>query len=603
MSDQEREQGLPAGEENEGKIPEQTESGEPGATPPPVDEAQPAEQASEAAEQTTPEVLAAEQTDEPAEQPASTPPENAPAGNSPPPQKSKTPIIIAAAAALIVVVVAVFMFSGDRTSPGEIGGVSRAGDPERYLALAMELSGLDAQGSYAQSMLEFSPFDLDRFGGGPVEHRFALRIDELYDAWGPSELMGAHGELRLGINEGMGSALLGLDVGMGGFAFNNNQIYLSSDLVALSVPDLYTRHEFVSFNPQTVLRDLAGSEIGEMLGITQADLAEVEAIMPIITSLGELFNLSAMESFMDEYYQMIFEMSDKLMTGDFLDEGDVEITVDGRTFTAAKLGYHIPEDVMAEFMSEFMEMYINLMRDYMGGFIELVAEMDPWLTADMIWDEMFGAMDAIRFPGGITHFAYVDLETNLVRRMDIPNMTIFVDDGWGGETVEMDMIIEMRGERRVYDEIHYLIVMSDGYDEFDFEILMQTPPGGPYLFTMEMDMGADGRGSFDMGFDPSAGEDNIWLNFTFADDWSDGEFGLVGTVVDESDSFTIENGRMTMSEGGNRVFAIGFEYGLRSVSAEDVQIDRDAAVSIFDLDLGQLQQDLMAAIMRMAMMM
>ena len=526
-------------------------------------------------------------------------------GLATPPKRSKAPIIVAAAAALVIIVAAVVIFSGGGSRPGVIDGVSRTDNPEAYLQKSLALSGLDAQGSYMEAMIEFSPFNLERFSGRPVEHRLAVNVDELYDFWGPSEFMGANGEIRIAVDEEAGNALMGVDIGMSGLTFKDNQLFISEDMIALSIPDLYTRHQYISINPGTFFRDWAGSELGAMFPLSPSDIAEFESMLPMLTSMVELFDASAMEAFMEAYYAQIVKMSDALMTsGTFLDEGDVEITVSDRTFTAAKLGYHVSEEAMNALMQEFMEMYVEMMRAYMGGFINAVAELDGSITTDEIWDELLAAMDSIRFPDGITHYYYVDLETNLIRRMDIPNMTMLADDGFGGQhESSMDMVIELRGEQRVYDAAHYFITLTDDYDTYPIEMSMYMPEGGPYTFFMNMDMGSDGVSTLNMGYDPAAAENNLWFVLASEDQWTNGEFDIRGTVSNETDLFTIEDGRMVFAESGNRVFALGFEYGLRNVSPEEVTIDRSQAADLFSLDINQLQQDLFAAMMRMSMMM
>jgi len=515
-------------------------------------------------------------------------------------KKSKTPAIVAVVAVIAIAVGAVFMFMGGRDDPGVIGGVSRETDPEQYFHLAMQRSGLDAQGSGTMlgQHMDFSAFDLGRFSGRPVEHRLSLSIDEAYDFWGgPSPAMGAHGVLSFLMDETAGNFLLNLDVGLAGLSFNDNQLFISDDIVALSVPELYTRHRYLSVNPDTFIRDWNASEFGAEFPI---DPFEVGAAMGLVGGFADMFNFAAMEEFIENYMQQFIDMSDRLMkSGEFLDEGEVTITVGDITYNTAKMGYHIPEEIMNEFINEFMDIYFELLREFMGGFVGMIAQMDG-MTADQLWNEMFGVMGDITFPGGVTYFAYIDIETNLVRRMDIVDMTISMNTPWGVEEMTMDMIIEYRGERNVYDIMYSFTTMTDPFGvTSEMEMRIYTPVGGPYVFYMRM---VDETANFtlvEMGYAPALSEDNIWLTMKVVNFWSDIDFDLRGSVVSSGNEFAIQDGSMTVLEDGETLLVVSFDYSVRNVSAQEVDIDRDEAVDLFSLDFYQLQMDLAMALVRL----
>jgi len=518
-----------------------------------------------------------------------------------PPKKRLNTRIIAVLVAILVIAGSMSLFSGCRPA-----GASRTSEPEQFLQESIERSGLDAQGGFMQAQMNFSPFDFERFSGIPVEHSFSLTLDELAPFLGLSDMVGAHAALKFLIDQEAGNYLLNLDAGMGGFAFRNNRLFISEDMVALSVPDLYTRHTYLYVNPATFIRDLNASGFGEMLPIDLSQ-AELNMILGMINAYAEMLSgMYDIDALMEsEDFQRMMEMSGELFmnTGDFLDEGDMEITVGDETFNVAKLGYYITEEAMDKFISEFMAVYVNLIRDHMSGFIDMMAQLDPTMSADDMWDEMFAAMDSIRFPGGLTVFYYVDLETRLVRRSSLPGMTMFVDDGWGGTEMTVDLIMEYRGERRVWDATYYFITMTEGRmgETAEMEIRMYMPDGGPYAFYMEMGMGRDGTMVFDMGYDPGEDEDNVWFLMNVRDRRTNASIEMRGNAADTAEKFVINDGRMTVRVSGVRLLAVGFEYGLREVSPEDVEIDRSQAVNFFSLDMNQLLVDFMMARLRLAM--
>ena len=512
---------------------------------------------------------------------------------------------LCAAVAVVIALTAIFTgCGGDTTSArtGYIGNISRETQAEQYFLASMELSGLDAEGELAQWYMDFSPINFSRFAGVPVEHSFSLSIDELYDNFGrPNELMGASGELSLLIDQAAGNALLSFDAGMGGLNFRNNRLFISQDMIALSLPDLYARHEFISVNPQTLLQDWSDSELGMMFPISPEDIAEINEVLPALNAMMELFSGERMGQLMSAYMENVMAMSGEIMTaGDFLDRGDTQITVADVTYNVAQLGYHIPEDILAGFMSDFWAMYRALLTEYMGGFFDVIAQLDPTVSADDIWDEIFSAMEMIRFPHGLTHYAFIDLETGLVRRMDIPNLVMSVDDGWGEVEVNMDISIELRGERRVWDVMYYFITVNAEGEEAEVEMRVYVPDGGPYVFYMIVDSD-DGAMTLQMGYDPGRADDNIWLTVDMDTGFEAVEFEIIGSASESGDAFALRDGRITATSDNNQVFAASFAYGLRVASPEEVTIDRSAAVSLFDLNMEQLMGDIMAAAIRFMM--
>jgi len=517
------------------------------------------------------------------------------------PKKKINTRIIAVLIAVLVIAGSMSLFSG--CGPSAPAGASRASAPEQFLQESIERSGLDAQGGFMQAQMNFSPFDFERFSGVPVEHSFSFTVDEFSEF---SDAVGFNAALKFLMDREAGNYLLNMDAGMGGFAFRNNRLFISEDMVALSVPDLYARHTYLYVNPATFIRELNDSEFREMLPIDLSQ-AEFNMALGMINAYAEMLSgMFDMDALMEsEDFQRMMEMSDELLmyTGDFLDEGDMEITVGDATYNVAKLGYYIPEEAMDEFMSEFMAVYVNLLRDYMGGFFDLIAQLDPTMSADDIWDEMFDVMDSIRFPGGLTVFYYVDLETGLVRRSSLPDMTMFIDDGWRGVESTVDLIMEYRGERQVWDVTYYFITMTEGRtgETAEIEIRMYMPDGGPHIFYMEMDMGRDGTMVFDMGYDPGEDEDNIWFLMNFRSLWTNVAVEMRGNAAATAEKFVINDGKMTVREARNTLMSVDFEYGLREVSPEDVTIDRSQAVNFFSLNMDQLQGDLMMALVRLAM--
>ena len=104
-----------------------------------------------------------------------------------------------------------------------------------------------------------------------------------------------------------------------------------------------------------------------------------------------------------------------------------------------------------------------------------------------------------------------------------------------------------------------------------------------------------------MSWNAGAASDNLTLGVKVNADGGAVELNLKGTMTDSGEGVFIKGGVLDVAAYGETVATLGIEYGIRSISAGDVDIDRSQAADFFSLDMEQFQQDIMAAAMRLSM--
>ena len=491
--------------------------------------------------------------------------------------------------------------------PGGADGIDlnlRTEDPEQFLESALELSGMQMDAS--DLFAGFSDFDLSRFGGRPTEHSFSFTIDQLDPTVAP--IAGANIDMSLLIDEAAGNYLIEFDIDAGILSFAGNRIFISPDLLALSAPSLYTRHQYLTINPNTLVEDWNASDFGAAFGeLDPADLDELQAALAMLEGAGGMMDFQGMVGLMEAYTERMEQLEEQLMAAsEFLDEGDVEITVGETTHNAARLGYYIPAQALDVFTGEFSELFIEMFSDLMDNFIGAMAMADPTLSADMIRQEMLMVFDNMSFssPQGMTIYYYIDIDTGRLLRSHIPDWTSVVGDGFGSEAeMRLDVLTYYLGEQNAIDITHTTFTISDGTGNvIEGELRMYIPEGGPYVFYMQMDLGIEGVLTFEMGYDPTGEQGSFWIEIDAADRFMQFDLEIRGDVVNTPEEFALRDGRMTSSLNGDTVLAASFEYSLRNAAPEDVDIDRSEAASLFDIDLAELERDLMPIFMMMGMM-
>lgn len=525
-------------------------------------------------------------------------------------KKSKAPIIIIAVIIVALIAVAcIMLFNRSGGSSGSIDGISYSKNPQEYLAASSKktsenIFGVNAEGEPVPPAVKSGFPAMDRFNDKPAEISMGVSIQ---DVDGYSEMAGANAELifRADPNPEDTKLLMELSFGYGGLNLKGNQLFFSKDLLALSIPDLYTRSKYISVNPSTFVDDWNSSELGYHSPI-DLDALGLGGLLD-----GNYFNTAEVEKQAEEMEKAFNDLAQELNSkAAFADEGEETITVNGKEIKAAKMSYTVsPEDMKEAFLS-----ISNMMRSYMEWYFENFAQGYPMAGgynpyADMAeqMDDMFAEINTLAFPEGAKYYYYVNLDTGLLCRMSVADMKVVPAD-YPDDYVSISFDMDMTGEAVLTDDLLLNISVKDYYeDEYRITVKNLLTRGNKPSWEMAISGSEYDEEVFTMNlnasWDPSAAADNFKAGFDMYDGWTDIGLNVRGNLTDSSDGFTLQDGVLDVSEDGESIATFGVSFGMKTITAADVAIDESQAVDFFTLDLEQLTQDLYANLMQLAMMM
>ena len=439
-------------------------------------------------------------------------------------------------------------------------------NPELFLEEALERSGITTRPSP-----DFSALDLSRFRGSPTEHNLSLVVNEADPYFLP--LPGRpQVELTLLADTTAGNFLMDFDItGAGPFSFEGNRIFVSPDMLALSVPELYDRHRYVTVNPNTFADQWNASLFSTAL--TEIDPNAINAMLSMLESIGETqpFDFSAIAGLFEQLAGVL------TATGEFRDGGDAEITVGEATHNAARLGYYIPAREANALVNEAFGALLELAPGNMGGILAMMPT-----GADMQAVEPL----SFDFPAGAYIYHYVDLDTGLVLQSRVPGTAVVVCNGSHTEEMTLEAVTYYHlGEQNIINVTQTIITLA-GISGSEIKIDIYQAAGGPYIVHMHMDMGQDGVIIFQVNY---SGEGTLGLTANFFDNGPGHvRFNFWGDVANTPEEFTLSNGFLTITTDDITTLDVDFEYSLRSARAGDIRIDLTQAIDLFDINFLQL---------------
>ena len=477
-------------------------------------------------------------------------------------------------------------------TPTEDATGLRYEDPELFLEEALERSGFAADLD-----IDFSAFDLSRFEGAPTAHHFSVRVDQadpsIIQLPGRPQI-----DLTLLADTDAGNFLVDFDItGAGPLSFKDNRIFISPDILALSAPGLFDFQRYITVNPNTFVDDWNASHFAIMLG--EIDPGMIETMLSTFGDMDALFDYSAMAELSENHTAQFERLIENFAAaGKFRDGGNTEITIGEVTHSVARLGHYTSAEDVSNYANAMVDLLVELMFSYMDS---MAAIMDAGADTGMSAQEMQSLLESssFDFPAGMYLYYYVDLDTGLVLKSRIPDITVVISDGAGlEEEVSMEIVAYYLGENNPIDVTHMYMTSTDRFgNELIFELRLSVPKGGPYFMYMHMDARHDGMMTFELGFDPSAAEDNLWLQLESEGRQGHVSFDIRGDVVNTPEEFALSGGRITIVNDGITTLDASFEYSLRNIPAEYVSIDISQSTDLFEVNILQLAQILTRAMM------
>ena len=478
-----------------------------------------------------------------------------------PAQKRPKIAIILVAAVAVIALLAVAITAIARSGGGRDSSV----EGKLYAALAKTFSG-----EYESRFPDFS-----RFSEKPTEQSVQVHLNDYADT---------AFDIRLKTD-------LAAKKIMAQFAFAadnksvDNHLFISPDMLALYTTFL-GEEQYITADPKTFAADWNNSVFGESLGevpewLDMGDLLNSLFEGDVTALLEEIDGTGAPQVDFGEHFVDGIQLFNEAV--ELKDDGTQEIRIGGKTADYDRYTYYVDGAILLKAI-ESMSGSMEELQDTYSGYT-------------------YGSSSGIRSMDDFTVSFYVG-SGGTVSRIQVEDFRI---RSTYGDSVRMDITMDIKGEERPTDEMDLSWTVDDGNGESAFHFTRSAGVTGSGVVTDYSELvytdnwGDDYNFVLDIRWDPQASKDNFSVSFEYEDEYYEEKFGVdvVGNLMDENDQVTLLDANIKIWEEYISYYAEGsrdtlldvdFQYGIRTIDSSDVDLDSaKGTVSLFDLTLEDLQ--------------
>lgn len=470
-----------------------------------------------------------------------TPAQNSHAGKNGRPAKSLKGIWIALGSIALVFVLAVCLGFLFRLQ------IMKALMPENYLQFSM--------GRTVSSLLENEPsvFDLSRYSGEPAAHSFAVDAD----------FVNLDGSFKCdNKNE---KALLDVDVAGDWAKFGNMQLFISSDLLAVSIPDLVWDVDYLTADPATFADKWA-----------EQGLDEYASVPDLEKMIHSLFGKSV-----DKDNNVIPQkdareiLKDLYTKADFSVNGSIEETVGTEKMRLDVLTYTFSEASV----NTAYKQYVSLLKE--KSFADCNLNIDNYSNQiGSIFDEL----EALKVKGDVAVRFYVDKDAH-VRKIVADKFAVAWDDMETDCSAAMDLV--KIGPST--ENITVLISTETAGVTGDASIVWKSSySNGVYTGNLasEGEAIAD-MNAFSMSADAvwnskDTSEENLDIHILAKDNYSTIDMLLKGILKDGEKETSLSASTFEMKDKAGKTTKINFDYAVQPISASEIKVDTSDSTPLLE---------------------
>ena len=479
------------------------------------------------------------------------------------PRRWRIPVGIAAG---VVLALCVWLFGlgGYRT-------VLKAVSPQRYLEGALAKSSLQMAESFGVLP------DFGRFSGLPNAVDLTVRTDQE-----TSNMLGARVTVQYGLKQDVENnrMLFELSGGAGPISIRDNKLYISPELLALSVPAFFSRAEYITVRPEDFAEEWNDSFLGkdyplpqELEDWNQADRQQ---------RMGEM-----QERLMARFKELLAQEGDLYI---FADEGYITQDVGDVSARLSVMSYTLHHQEANRFYGEFIQLYKELVQEMFEGYAPLYSGTDYRKTLD----EMFQVYEGLSLTEDVVVRFYVDKE-QVLRRAELHCPGVRLVDSYGDETtMSFEGDVDLNGVGNPYDTVKCSLTIAETLspdEERGGQIRMFFTRGREISGTASDDRmsvtfsdmdEAMGRMDLRVEHDPQVtGQDNLRVVATLfeADTKPYGSAVLTGQISESEDQTHLQNGLIEFRDELDEHVG-GVEVDIRAYRLEEGALDLDFSDSV-----------------------
>lgn len=424
-------------------------------------------------------------------------------------------------------------------------------NPERYLQVSLGRTFSDKS--------DMQLIDMSKYADQAVEYEFSVE----------SEGVGA--DISVLYDAGAEKALFEMLFDNGTQVYDDNLMYISRELIAISFPELFNDATFLTIDPDTFADDI--EELGTEPSLPSDYIDE---------ALNMFFGKSEDgEKDLDEvaaYYREAKFLED---FAEFSHGKSVTEKINGKRYKLDAMSYVISEDDANDYLQDALGAYKQGFFDSMG-YMYQGYELE---TSQEAFDSAFDVFSGIKIKGDIIITYYVD-RNDFVRKISVDEFELSMEGENGGLAIEFEMLLG--GKNNPTDDISAILTLSAEGEEVELGMdWEQSFERG--VFKREIEVFIDGErneeylsATFEMEWDTKDKKgDNFEAVLSFG-----GENGFVievtGALTDGKSETTFKDGELRIDDGYSENNIIDFECSISMIDPKDISIDLEDSMSLFD---------------------
>jgi hypothetical protein len=418
--------------------------------------------------------------------------------------------------------------------------------PERYLQVSLSRTFSDK--NHAKLL------DMSKFDKKPVKYEISVE----------AEGVGAEGSLMY---DAKGEkALFEAVLDDGTTVYDDNLLYISREVIAISIPELLTESDFLTIDPATFAEDIKDLGVAEAIPKEYMDQA-------LDMFFGKSVNGETNTDEIAEYYReaKFFEEYAEFSQGKSITE-----KINGESYKLDAMCYKITEEKANEYLQDLLEGYKQGLLDGMGSMYQ---------EDQASIDSAFEMFDSFRIKGDIVITYYVD-GNDYVRKIVMDEFELAMEGEEVTIAIEFEMLLG--GKKNPTDNISAILTLSADGEEVELGMNWEESLEKD-VFQGELEFFVEGNGNTeDMGATieiewdtkDTKGE-NFKAELTI--DGADGvSIEVIGTLVDGKKSTTFTDGELIINDGYSDEIVVEFEYSISIIDAKDITVDLDDSMPLME---------------------
>jgi len=460
------------------------------------------------------------------------------------PAKSKKNLLIATA--ILVLVLVIVVCSGFILRLQIIKKVS----PEKYtqMAFAQTLSGTREE---ALSILDFS-----KYKGEAVSHIFAVDTADV----------NAEGTLKYDSeNE---KALLNVSVDGNGNNYDNNQLYISPSLIAVSLPDITADGDYLTIDPTTFAEEWKDNGWNDYVSIPN--------IQNLVHGLfGKSGNNEDSKQFLKDSKALTTELYKASV---FSADGSVDESMGGETLKLDVMTYTFSEDSLNDFYQDYLSLLQDTSLVDNGTYTQNLDQGLEQLAEMTLNDDL------------VIHF-YID-QQGYLRKINCEEVTV----SYQGTDIDFAFDMELTGDGCPTDAVEVVFTSESSEWKYELKIGSETQyVDGIYSasFNIKSKSKNDYYGqnstmtlSLDTTWDK---KDTTGKNLEIKakiknESYTNWEMLLSGSLTDSAKGTSLSNISVDVTDGYGYKTGFDFDYAVTKINPSEIIVDTSDSTPLLEYD-------------------